>query len=171
MTWWRRNDKKLSKEERIYQWQSGLILVMIIIVPQLVMSWDRIVYKGTFITAWVFLICALLFLRILVPYQPIKDIKLRRMNVAVDWHQVYGWLKQKHVKKVYGDPKAQLDNVLQEQAPGDEFIIQVEYAAGWHDVGYVRTGSGQPIIVADKSVARQKINEMVQDLLKPGKAG
>ena len=167
MTWWRRNGLQLSKEERIYQWRSALSLVVIIAVPQVVLSWDGVDHKGAFIAFWALLICTLLCLRVLVPYQPIQDIKLRRMKVAIDWHQIYGWLKQNHVKKVYGDPKSQLDIILQEQAPGEEFIIQVEYAAGWHDAGYIRVEAGQPtILIADKSVAGQNISEKLQGLLK-----
>lgn len=164
---WRQNRKKQTRAERLYGWRSGLTVLAIILVPQLINAWDGLPYKWLFIMAWMVIVCVLLFSRTLLPYQPVQDVRLRQLNVKVDWQQVYRWFKQKHVREVWGDPKLRLDEMLQHDAPGDEFIIQVMHASGWHEVGYVRVEPDQPtmIVVGEKYAVHQGVVEKVRALL------
>lgn len=164
--WWQ-NRKKETRVERLYGWRMTLGLGVLLFIPHLVIGWADPAQRNILLSITMILIGGAMYLRWLVPYKPIKGVRLRRMKMQIHWQQVHRWFKQKHVREVWGDPKARLDEILQKQALGDEYIIQVEDNPDWHDVGYIRVEPGKPpmIVVGEKFAHHQGVAEKAKALL------
>lgn len=164
--WWRKR-QALSRAEHLYGWRMALGMGLLLFLPHLVMGWAEPAQRNILLGITVVLLGGTMYLRWLVPYKPIKEIRLRRMKMQVDWHQVHRWFKQKHVRQAWGDPKARLDEILQKQALGEEYVIQVKDNPDWHDVGYIRVEPGKPpmIVVGEKFAYHQGVAEKAKALL------